>query len=155
MSARTEIEDRLQEIMKRKGTLTPDAVIEDAQDPDSPLHDEFDWNVEAAAMEHWREQARRLIRSVHVEVKTETTSVVIPRYIRNPAAEPAMQGYAETAKIRTNEEHAQAALAYELDRIEAGIKRVQAIASGLGLEDDAEAVLRALVGLRKKAKRAA
>jgi hypothetical protein len=148
------IEKRLQELLKRDGGLTPDAVIEEAKDPDSPLHDEFDWDVESAAMDWWREQARKLIRSVHVEIVTGTLSIMVPRYIRDPASETKDQGYRETAKIRSNDEHARAALAYELDRLEASIKCVQSIAVGLGLEEDAESMMRTLVGMRKKARHA-
>jgi len=47
---------------KNGGVLRPEDVVEEARDPRSPLHDQFDWdNTEAARK--WRlHQARNLIR---------------------------------------------------------------------------------------------
>lgn len=47
---------------KHKGRLMPRDVVEEARNPESPLHKSFEWNDSAAA-EQWRiEQARRLIQ---------------------------------------------------------------------------------------------
>lgn len=54
------------------GELTPSAVVADAKNNRSPLHRFFEWDDRKAA-EHYRlDQARSLIRSVHVEVDTES-----------------------------------------------------------------------------------
>lgn len=60
----------LQRIRKETGeNLKPRAVVESAKDPDSPLHDAFEWDDTKAAQE-WRvTQARRLLRSIHVVVE--------------------------------------------------------------------------------------
>jgi hypothetical protein len=55
---------KLQE--ERGGVLTPDDVVDDAKDPSSPLHDEFEWDVEKAAAAHWRQRARGLMNHVVV-----------------------------------------------------------------------------------------
>jgi hypothetical protein len=45
-----------------KGRLMPRDVVEEARNPESPLHNSFEWDDTAAA-EQWRiEQARRLIQ---------------------------------------------------------------------------------------------
>lgn len=49
------------------GIIVTDAVVTAARDPSSSLHKLFDWNVEAAAMEHWRQRARQIVQ-VYVEV---------------------------------------------------------------------------------------
>jgi hypothetical protein len=51
--------------------VTPDAVVEAAAPETSPLHPCFEWDDAAAANEHRRDTARRLIRSL-VVVKAET-----------------------------------------------------------------------------------
>ena len=47
-----------------KGELTPKDVVDDARNPNSPLHSFFDWNDTSAAEQHRLHQARGLIRSV-------------------------------------------------------------------------------------------
>lgn len=53
--------ERLIELYKIHGKLTADLVVEDAEDPDSPLHDAFEWDDENAAYNHRLTQARTLI----------------------------------------------------------------------------------------------
>lgn len=47
-----------------KGELTPKDVVDDARNPNSPLHSFFEWDDSAAAEQHRLHQARGLIRSV-------------------------------------------------------------------------------------------
>jgi hypothetical protein len=47
-----------------KGELTPKDVVEDARNPNSPLHSFFEWDDSAAAEQYRLKQARGLIRSV-------------------------------------------------------------------------------------------
>lgn len=56
----------LQGIYDQKGELTPELVVAEAADPNSPLHDRFEWDDAKAAAAHRIEQARALIRSVRV-----------------------------------------------------------------------------------------
>jgi len=43
------------------GLIQPEAVVEAARDPESPLHKFFPWDVERAAQLHWLACARHLI----------------------------------------------------------------------------------------------
>ena len=47
-----------------KGELTPEDILDDAKNPNSPLHSFFEWNDGEAAHQHRLQQARGLIRSV-------------------------------------------------------------------------------------------
>lgn len=47
-----------------KGELTPQDVLSDARNPNSPLHSYFEWDDNAAAEQYRLQQARGLIRSV-------------------------------------------------------------------------------------------
>lgn len=64
--------ERLEDIRKAgKGRLTPAAVVEDASDPQSPLHPVFPWNDAEAAQKHREDIARTLMSSVmevHVSI---------------------------------------------------------------------------------------
>lgn len=60
------------------GELTPDRVVADARDPNSPLHPLFEWNETEAAHQYRLVQARSLIRALAIEpqptVKREISS---------------------------------------------------------------------------------
>ena len=58
--------ERLKEIEKRDGSVTPQAVVEDARPEDSVLHSAFEWNNEKAAEAYRIHQAGLLIRCIVV-----------------------------------------------------------------------------------------
>jgi len=61
---------------QRGGDLTPEIVVNDAADPDSPIHRCFDWDNDKAG-DKWRlHQARQLIGSIIVEVTVKDTEHV-------------------------------------------------------------------------------
>jgi hypothetical protein len=64
--------DELNAIMNRHGRLTPIIVVTAAQDKKSPLHKHFEWNDTKAAAKYRLWQARQLIMSVEVIVRTES-----------------------------------------------------------------------------------
>lgn len=70
--------DALWRMFVRDGSITPEAVVAEARDETSPeysnLHKYFTWDVQQAAEERWREQAKGLIRRywVTVEIKPES-----------------------------------------------------------------------------------
>ena len=57
-------------------------VVDDARDPESPLHKHFEWDDEIAASAYRIDKARAIIRSVKVVVKNERIVVFAPAYIR-------------------------------------------------------------------------
>lgn len=60
---RAVIIDELERIrQKNNGLLRPETVIREANNPENPLHQYFDWNNNEAAQKWRLEQARRLIR---------------------------------------------------------------------------------------------
>ncbi len=48
--------------------VTPDMIVEEAQNPQNPLHDCFDWNNNAAAAKWRKHTARLLIGSIVVNI---------------------------------------------------------------------------------------
>lgn len=56
--------ERLVQIRKTRGQLTPPDVVQEAKRESSVLHPYFEWNKDAAAYEWWLQQARHLIACV-------------------------------------------------------------------------------------------
>ena len=55
---------RLMAIHKRKGHLSAEMVLRDAEKVNSPLHDHFEWDDSEAAEQHRLWQARMVINSI-------------------------------------------------------------------------------------------
>lgn len=146
-----EIEDRINAIAARDGGhLTPDAVIEDARDPASPLHSQFNWDKDLAAYEHWRETARRIIRSVRVVVHTERKLMHTVAYVRDPASASTAQGYIAIAKLRTDRERAAQAIAYEMSRAHAAMRRAREVSDALELLPDVDEIIDRIQAVRDR-----
>ena len=149
------VRDRLAALYKKHGTITPDIVIEDAKDEQSPLHDKFEWDQGAAAMEHWREQARTLIRTVHFEIVVENISIKGPVYVRDPSAANGVQAYTAVNTLKRNKVLAQEALQYEMDRAGAALERARVVGIALGLEKDFSRLMAQFGKMKQKAEKAA
>lgn len=146
-----EIETRLAEItMKNGGILTPEAVVEDAKQKDSPLHSMFEWDTKKAAYQHWLDTARGLIRSVRVEVHVESRKVSTVAYVRDPKAPPERQGYVRTAALRSDTDLAREALEQEFQRITAAMHRARELSVYFGLKDELETMIATLGEFRER-----
>lgn len=58
---------QLQGIYEQHGVLTADVVVQEATDPDHPLHHRFQWDDTEAARSWRLSQASELIRSVRIK----------------------------------------------------------------------------------------
>jgi len=147
---RKAVEERLLGLAK-KGRLTPDVVIEDARGKHSPLHSEFDWDVNRAAYATWVETARTLIRSVRYEVTTEVheakavmVSTGLPAFVRDPGVAHEKQGYISVMRVKqTEQEKAGPILVEEFEcakrRLERGLG--YAAAFGAEVQDEVSAMI--------------
>jgi hypothetical protein len=142
---------RLAEIEERNGgRLTPDDVVADAKSPSSPLHGYFEWNIKKAAAAHWIEQARQLITSVHVVIRTETKTVRSVYYVRDPTAEDNQQGYRSVTRLRTDADLARDAISNAFSRAADVLRSARELAVVLGLEGEVETLLKSVVGMRDR-----
>lgn len=131
---REAIKLRLSEIeAAHGGRLTPDAVIDDARDPDSPLHDQFEWDIDKAARRHWIERARDLITSVRVVQRVEKQMVSTVFYVRDPSAASDEQGYVSLQTLRSESDLAREAIHAEFLRARAVLHRARTLAAVLDL----------------------
>jgi hypothetical protein len=132
---RRAIQKRLEEL-EQDGRLTPDDVVNEARNPDSPLHDQFEWDLERAAMNTWIRQARELITSVKVQILTQSVVLHVPRYLRDPDTDKSLQGYVAIPKLMTDKERAKRALLQEFERATQILSRAAEYAAALGFSGE-------------------
>lgn len=152
MSSETKalIKKRLAEIEESNGgVLTPDAVVADARRKDSPLHDFFEWDAKKAAHAYWVIQARELITSIRIEVRTETKVVSSVYYVRDPNAESDKQGYVSVKTLKTDEEMARAALIQAFSRVADLLRSARDLAAVLEVEDRVDQFVDQIVSFRR------
>lgn len=123
------------------GVLTPNAVVDDAKDARSVLHEVFEWDDSKAAHAHRLEQARALIRSIRVEITIESRIVNCVGYVRAPDVEPEEQGYRATGNVRDDADLARDALRHEMARALAAMRRARELSLVFGLTDELEALI--------------
>lgn len=150
-SSQDAVRKRLEEIAARSGgRLTPQAVVMDATDPKSPLHTHFEWDVDKAAQRHWLDQARTLIRSVEVVVRTDRIVIRAPYFVRDPNAAAGEQGYLAITRVRKESDLAREVVVNEFSRAADSLRRAHAVARALEIEDDVKEILDGVVELQQR-----
>jgi len=96
------INDYLVALHTKHGTLTPELVVDDARRKDSPLHNLFEWDTKKAALAHWHDVARGLIRNVRVNIVHEQRTLRVPYFVRDPSLPSHQQGYTTIDCVRTD-----------------------------------------------------
>ena len=82
-----EIAAKALEVVRKRGELTPAAVVEAARVATSPLHRCFEWDDSIAAEAHRLSQARTLIASVVVRLESEQKDIEVRAYISVPGSD--------------------------------------------------------------------
>lgn len=137
---------------KNGGRLTPDAVVESAKSKKSPLHGYFDWDDSTAARSYRIIQARELIRSIRVEVRTpEMQTKTVPFFVRDPAIPTTEQGYLSISRVKSSESMARATVIHEFGCAAAALKRARDLAAVLNMEEAVDAEIVRIDDLRAKA----
>lgn len=144
---REQIKLRLEEL-ENNGRLTPAAVVADAQLVDSPLHDQFEWDKDKAAYQHWLDQARNIITSVRIIHRTETSLIKTVYYVRDPSAEHSEQGYVSVPRLRTDADLARDVLVSEFSAVADRLRRARELAKALSLDDEVDKIMSGVVELR-------
>jgi hypothetical protein len=147
---RTEQERQAAELalqqLERDGRLTPEDVLNAAEDPSSPLHGWFDWNDDTAAHKYRLEQARMLIRTITVEITTENRVLKCVRYVRDPKSAGDEQGYVSLPELRRSPDEAAALLVYELERAESILGRAELLVEVLAREAETDPTIQPRLG---------
>ena len=125
------------------GRLTPEQVVTSARDRRSPLHGCFVWDDKKASEAYRLLQARVLVKSVRLEVTTE--SLTTPRRIPAFGLDKEHHAYATLDLLRQDEDAAREAAIAEFARAASALRRARAIAIELDLGAEAHATISALV----------
>ena len=142
---------RIRKLEAADGTITAQAVVDDARDPSSPLHDHFEWDDDKAAHAFRINQARELIRSVRLVITNRESVVRTVAYVRDPNKAAHDGGYVSTFRLRKSPDDARAALMAELARADSAMDRAMEVARSLGLEKQVGEVIAALEATRQAA----
>lgn len=124
----------LQGIYDANGILTSKLVVDEARDPKNPLHDRFEWDDGIAGEAFRMDQARTLIRSFRVVVRTEVARVQCHAYVRAPQAERKEQGYKHIKDIQLDEDDRLQIIESEILRAVSILSRVREISLTLGMD---------------------
>lgn len=136
---------RLAQLEKRDGRLTPEAVVEDAKKPGSPLRAGFPdariWDDTWAAHQHRLHAARALIARVRFEVTVVDRGYAVPAYVHDPDLPGKAQGYVALGSIKKRSDTARELLAVEFRRAVVLLERAAGVADQLGLSAEFAALL--------------
>lgn len=146
------IQARLTELTQLgNGRLTPESVVDDAKNEDSPLHSHIFRETDGeAAYQHRLDLARQLIRSVRVNVTIDQRSVSVVGYVHDPGSREA--GYVPTVSLVDEKDRAFEVVMREFGRVEAIVVRSREIADVLGMRDELEGLLENIQRLTASAK---
>jgi thioredoxin-like negative regulator of GroEL len=106
----------------------------------------FEWDDAAAAHEHRLDRAREIIRVVLVSITTTQRTVEVVRYVRDPDA-GRKQGYLSLIQARDEGQDIRVAIA-ECNRALSLVERARDIVAALGLGEDGEQAVGALITWR-------
>lgn len=110
--------DALRQILKKnkKQKLLPVAVVNEARDPESPLHRYFEWDDSKAAHAHRLDQARHLIASI--EIISDDKSDPRPAFV-SLASDRISGGYRDVNHVMSSAELRREMMATALGELKA------------------------------------
>lgn len=94
---------RIESLRDSEGTVEPEVLVADGEDPSSPLHDAFEWDDPKAAHKYRITQARKVLRSIEVEIVEEPEQE--PQRVRafyNVDTDKDTQAYVDIDTVRSN-----------------------------------------------------
>ena len=141
---RLKVEERMNELADDQGRLTPDTILADAANEESPLHNEFEWDDSKAGHLYRVEQARRLIPSVKLVIETAEVKIDVSIYVRDPDANSTDQGYRNILKVKSESEVAREMLLQEVRRTSECLNRAIGYAAHFGLSEGVAKIQRAV-----------
>lgn len=111
----------------RDGVLTPVAVVDEARNPDSPLHGRFEWDDGVAAEQYRLSQAEVLIRRVRIVLHKQDKSLVSAnRYVSVGMANTEAREYRAVTRLKKGQ--VTRLMQDELARILGNVRRTRELA---------------------------
>ena len=115
---------RLVKLGGRSGTLDAGSVVEDAKDPTSPLHGEFEWDVVKAAHAHWLEQARYVMRAIEIIYEEKGRAFQHRLFI---SLDEAPESYVAARRVLTDKQQREAWVNQALRELRSWCARYQSV----------------------------
>jgi hypothetical protein len=112
--------------IERNGKVDPNDLISAAQAKDHPCHEDFTWDIELAAQERWRDQARKIIRQFRFAVLVGETKTPVPKYVPSQDGDD-VPVFVSLPKVRSNAKTS-AILTAEIAMLHGNAARVYGIA---------------------------
>lgn len=136
-----EVLNELERIRQENGgLLQPQVVVNEAQNPESPLHSYFDWDDSEAACKWRLEQARRLIRVAVTIIHPDQTEP-IRTYVSLLDDRMTRAGYRSTVEVLNDKERRDAMLQQALRELAAFRKKYAVLSELAEVFAAADAVL--------------
>ena len=152
----SEVYAELQRILQRDGRLYPDTVVREAESMDSPLHLLLEWDETEAAHQYRLNQARRMIRGIHI--RRDPDSPIEPAFvnIRIQTDEGSVRYYQDARVVVQSDSEFTAAVEVLTAKLVAAQMALDALKGMIGRRDARRqrlsAVTEALITARELAK---
>lgn len=102
-------------VEENNGEINSIVIVDDAKNDTSPLHDYFEWDEKRAAHKFRLEQARHLLKSINVVVKSESGNETEIRAFHNVIVEDESEFALDGERLEYKEGHHRTYV--QLDRI--------------------------------------
>jgi hypothetical protein len=136
----------LERLEKKNGDLVVDDVIEEAKNPNSALHDVFEWDLKKAAHAEWRSTAKRLIREYRFLIVTEEVVRYAPEWVSKSDAKTPT--FTRTNMVKKDKARSLDLLQDEIARIISACDRSLALADHFKLRTKFEELLKDAAKIR-------
>lgn len=145
---REDVRLTLAEMLERGGRLVASEVVEAARDRRSPLHSQFEWDDNAAAIQYRNWQARSLIKQFSVTiVEPEEKLVHVPPRIDSGQREGEYRRVASVVAVASDFERAMAETSAKLNAAQRAFEHLQSLAQGQDGDNTAAILALAIRGL--------
>lgn len=111
----------------KDGIIQPALVVKAAQNKNSILHGEFEWDNAKLIKRALLEQAKEIIRRCKSIIDYGEFSIVIPHYIKDPTT-PLEPGYVRTVNVAKDKGLKRLSLLAEMDRVLQAVSRGRSLA---------------------------
>ncbi len=132
-----------------RGKVDPMDLVNAAMNPKHPCHNDFTWDVEQAAKERWKDQAKSIIRRCKFEVITQDVTESVVRYVGSPTDGHTFQSLPQTRKVSDTSEimvrelamlHGNAARVYGIALAKQGMISPEVVSSLRSIRDQLESL---------------
>ena len=131
-------------IARKHGAVTPQLIVNEARDPNHPLHGEFDWDDQSAANQHRLAVARALLRQIeYIGQDITGRPVEAVGYVHEPGVKT--QSYVPLSGIAKNRSKSLDLLNQEVAQCEGMIHRAQRIADVIHMRAELDVLLHAVI----------